>query len=455
MKTERGIGDMKGKRVTVVGLARSGVGAANLLSSLGAAVTVTDMKAEPELAENLKRLSPGVARVLGSHPDGLFTGADLVVVSPGVPLASPSMMKALASGAEVIGELELAYRVSDSPFIAITGTNGKSTTTTLVGEMLKAAGMKAFVGGNLGNALTEEPDRLMGQDYVVAEVSSFQLEAVSRFKPRVSAVLNITQDHLDRYPGMLEYTEAKARIFAEQHGDDVLVLNADDPPTWALKDRARCRVVPFSRKMVLVDGVSVQNGVITNTYFTFTKAHVTHVDDVKIKGVHNLENALAATAIALAAGVQSSIIAKVLREFPGLEHRLEFVRELDGVTYINDSKGTNVGAVEKSVESFDQPVVLIAGGLDKHSDFTPLRPLVKERVKTLILIGKAADVMQEALGNQTDTVRAGSLEDAVKKAKDIAAPGDVVLLSPACASFDMFKDFEDRGRQFKNIVKKL
>ncbi len=446
---------MKRKKVTVVGLARSGVGAANLLSSLGASVTVTDMKAESELKENLGRLSSNVARALGSHPDELFTGADLVVVSPGVPLASPSMRNALASGVEVIGELELAYRISDSPFIAITGTNGKSTTTTLVGEMLKAAGMKAYVGGNLGNALTEEPERLTGQDYVVAEVSSFQLEAVRQFRPKVSAILNITQDHLDRYPGIAEYTEAKAQVFVNQHGDDVLVLNADDPPTWALRDRASCKVVPFSRKADLAEGVFVHDGVITNTYFTFTAAQIMPVDDVRIRGVHNLENALAATAIALAAGVQSSFIATVLREFPGLEHRLEFVRELDGVTYINDSTGTNVGAVEKSIESFKEPVVLIAGGLDKHSDFAPLKPLVKERVKRLILIGKATDVMEEALGNQTDTVRAGSLEDAVKKAKDAARPGDVVLLSPACASFDMFKDFEDRGRQFKDIVRKL
>lgn len=437
-----------------MGLARSGAGAANLLDSLGAAVTVTDSKTEESLKSYSDILTKGVHKVLGSHPGELFTKADLIVVSPGVPLTVSPLAKAREAGVEIIGELELAFLVSDSPFIAITGTNGKSTTTSLTGEMLKAAGMKSYVGGNLGNALTEEPGSLKGQDFVIAEVSSFQLEAIRAFRPRISAVLNITQDHLDRYADMAGYTEAKAAVFRNQRDGDVLVLNADDPPTAALKARAACKVVWFSRKDVVEDGVYLKDGVVTSV--SGGKAtEVIQADEVRIKGAHNLENAMAAAAISLAAGVRPEVVAKVLREFPGLEHRMEFVRELEGVTYINDSKGTNVGAVEKSLESFKQPVILIAGGLDKHSDFTPLAPAVKERVKKLILIGKAADVMNDALGAQTDTVRAATLADAVKLSHDSASPGDVVLLSPACASFDMFKDFEDRGRQFKQIVSNL
>jgi len=445
-----------GLRVTVVGLARSGVGAANLLDSMGASVTVTDSRPEASLAEQVSRLSPGIARALGSHPDALFTDADLVVISPGVPLDAPPLVKAREAGVAITGELELAYTASGSPFIAITGTNGKSTTTTLVGKMLEAAGLKVFVGGNLGNALTEEPDKLKGKDYVVAEVSSFQLETVSAFRPRISAVLNITQDHLDRYANMEGYARAKAMVFKNQGEGDLLVLNADDPPTLSLKDNARCGVSLFSSKAVVEKGAYVKDGMLVHTDGTGVEAYILPVKEIRIKGAHNVENALAAVAVSMAAGADPASVAKVLREFPGLEHRMEFVRELDGVTYINDSKGTNVGAVMKSLEGFDNPVILIAGGLDKHSDFAPLKPVIKARVKKLILIGKAADVMFDVLGGETDTVKAGnSLADAVDIARKSASPGEVVLLSPACASFDMFKDFEDRGRQFKDMVGKL
>ncbi|HLB24984.1 MAG TPA: UDP-N-acetylmuramoyl-L-alanine--D-glutamate ligase [Nitrospirota bacterium] len=455
MNTARDINRFRGKNATVVGLARSGAGAANLLHKIGAVVTVTDSRPEAELKEHSSRLSEGIKKVFGSHPGELFSGADLVVVSPGVPLTIPPLMLAAESGVEMMGELELAWLYSDSPFIAVTGTNGKSTTTTLVGEMLAEAGMKVLVGGNLGNALTEEPQKLIGQDYIVAEVSSFQLEGTEGFRPKIAAILNITQDHLDRYAGMEEYAESKALVFRNQGPDDVLVLNADDGPTMALKDRASGRKIFFSRRRGLREGISVIEGNIVDGRVPGTRVKVLPVDEVRIKGVHNLENALAAAGVALAAGAPVPVVAKVLSEFPGLEHRLEFVRELGGVTYINDSKGTNVGAVEKSIESFDSPVILIAGGLDKHSDFAPLAQLIHGRVKKMILIGKAADVMEQALGSQTDTARAGSLKEAVELARRSANSGDVVLLSPACASFDMFRDFEDRGRQFKEIVKGL
>ncbi len=446
--------NFSGKKITVAGLARSGVGAANLLVRLGADVTVTDLKPEAEIGEQLLRLSSKARKVLGAHPDELFSGADMIVVSPGMPLSVPPIKKAISANVPVIGELELAYLYSDSPFIAITGTNGKSTTTTLVGEILKASGMKVTVGGNLGNALTEEPDLLRGRDYIVAEVSSFQLETVKKFRPKISALLNITQDHLDRYRNMKEYAAAKARVYKNQTLKDCLVVNLDDAPSAALAKKAMCRVVPFSRKECPGGGVFVKGGVLVSAV-SGAEERIIEAKDIRIRGVHNLENALAAAAITLAAGARAGAVEKVLREFPGLEHRLEFVREINGVSYINDSKGTNVGAVEKSIESFTEPVILLAGGLDKHSDFSPLKKLVRERVKMLVLFGKAADVMDEAIGGETETVRASSLKDAVLKAKDAASRGDVVLLSPACASFDMFMDFEDRGRQFKEIVRSL
>ncbi len=439
-------------KVTVIGLARSGVAAANALSSLGAEVTVTDKRTEAELAPGCERLAPGITKVLGSHPDGIFTSADLVVISPGVPLDIPPIVAAAEAGVELIGELELAYMLSDSPFIAITGTNGKSTTTTLVGEILNAAGHNVLVGGNIGNALTEVPEGLVGRDWVVAEVSSFQLEAIDEFKPRIAAILNLTDDHMDRYASMKEYGEAKARIFANQSHSDTLVLNADDPAVMGLAESAISKRILFSARKLLREGVYVHDGMIINSTVPGRRIHVAHTGDIGIKGAHNLENALAATAICLAAGVREPVVAKALSEFKGLEHRLELVRELDGVRYINDSKGTNVGAVMKSLLSFDSPVVLIAGGLDKHSDFTPLVPLVKERVKTLVLIGKAAGAIKAALGDCAQTLGAQSMQEAVTIAKREAVPGDVVLLSPACASFDMFKDFEDRGRQFKEAV---
>jgi len=442
--------DFTGKRVTVVGMARSGIAAARTLHGLGAAVTITDKKPLDQLAAQVRALGTADIRVeAGGHPDRIFIETDLIVLSPGVPKI-PQVLAAHRHGVPVISELELGWLISDTPFIGITGTNGKSTVTTLVGLMLKKAGKKTLVAGNIGNALTETPGLLHGQDWVVVELSSFQLEDIDTFRPRVATVLNITQDHLDRYKDITEYGEAKARIFENQQQGDVLVMNFDDPLVRAMAPRARARVVPFSRFEKHENGAYVEN----NRLIASGEA-VCGVDEILIKGVHNLENAMAAAAMALAAGADRASVAAVLREFPGLEHRLEFVREKDGVTYINDSKGTNVGAVVKSVEGFARPVILIAGGLDKGSDFSPLADLFRNKVKLLILIGKAADKMARALGGSTETVMAKTLVDAVQLAAKRAASGDVVLLSPACASFDMFKDFEDRGRQFKEAVMNL
>ncbi len=472
---------IEGKNVTVVGLARSGIGAANCLSGMGAVVTVTDINTEDLLADSARRLVPGVRRALGGHPDHLFLSADMIVMSPGVPLDIPPVASAKAKGIPVIGELELAYQILDSlredhpvPFLAITGSNGKSTTTTLLDYMLRKNNRKTLLGGNIGNALTDEIRSMLNGshaagtvhdiEYVVAEVSSFQLESIDTFRPSVAAILNITPDHLDRYHSMGEYREAKARMFLNQKAGDYLVLNADDPETARLKTEVLGRkqekpnIVFFSRTNQ-VDGIYCKNGMVYcnmpgpsagGPHFPLIAA-----DRIRIKGVHNLENAMAAAAMALLANCPAEAVINALEEFAGLEHRLEFVRELDGVRYINDSKGTNVGAVVKSIESFTEPLVLIAGGRDKAGDFSVLRDLVKRKIKAIVLIGEAGRKIRDALGDLVHTEMAKDLREAVFLSRGLAEQGDVVLLSPACASFDMFKDFEDRGRQFKNLVMEL
>jgi UDP-N-acetylmuramoylalanine--D-glutamate ligase len=438
--------DFKGKKVTVVGLARSGVAAARALHALGAIVTVTDKKPVEQLAAQIASLGNGITVAAGGHPDRIFLETDLIVLSPGVPHIAP-VVQARRHGVKVISELELAWLLSDAPYIGITGTNGKSTVTTLVGQMLAKAKKNVLVAGNIGNALTEDISLLTRKDWIVAELSSFQLEDIETFRPRIATILNVTQDHLDRYHTIEEYGEAKTRIFMNQQKEDYLVLNFDDPIVKSYTRRTRATVIPFSRHLRFNPGACVHDGDIM-----FNGRRIIAVDKLKIGGVHNLENALAATALSLLAGADLWSVVSVLRKFPGLEHRLEFVRVKNGVSYINDSKGTNVGAVLKSVEGFTRPVILIAGGLDKGSDFSPLYDLFKHKVKLLILIGKAADKMAKALGTSTKTVFAQTLQDAVRVASVRANKGDVVLLSPACASFDMFKDFEDRGRQFKEAV---
>lgn len=504
--------ETRGKKVLIFGLGRSGVGAANLLSGSGADVTVTDKKPAAELGEYLQRLSSSVKLCLGGYPERM-NGTDLVVVSPGVPLETEPVARARGKGIKVIGELELAYHViqglgvrgqglvkettpipnpqSPIPFLAITGTNGKSTTTILLDLMLKKGGFNTILGGNIGNALTEEilkivvsrqssenrsafsvqssennlslrtpNSELSSLDYIVAEVSSFQLESIDEFKPMGATILNITPDHLDRYHSMDEYSAAKAAIFRNQDENDYLVLNADDREVMKVESEKlkvksiRPRTLYFSRHR-MVEGAYYRDGAIRFNLPGIPSTFNLQPSTFRIKGVHNLENAMAASAMALLAGCPPDAVAAALRDFPGLEHRLEFVRELDGVRYINDSKGTNVGAVMKSLEGFPEPIILIAGGRDKAGDFGQMRLLIREKVKALILIGEAAEKIKGALDDLTETVVSSDLRDAVERARGLAKRGDVVLLSPACASFDMFRDFEDRGHQFKKIVRGL
>jgi len=461
--------EIKGKKITVVGLGRSGVGAANLLFELGADVTVTDTKRESELKDFVERLKVPVKLYLGNHPEDVFISADMLIVSPGVPLNISPISKAEAKGVPIIGELELAYQMVANGklkkiphFLAITGTNGKSTTTALLDFMLRKGGFSTILGGNIGNALTGEICRRTGSDirvdYIVSEVSSFQLESIKDFRPKEAVILNITPDHLDRYYSLDEYSDAKARIFENQKEGDFLLLNADDPETIKVESEKlkvkseKPRTFYFSRNKE-VEGAYLKDGMIyCNLPPASSPSPLIDANEVKVKGVHNLENAVAASAMAYLAGCPLEAVRDSLREFPGLEHRLEFVREIGGVKYFNDSKGTNVGAVVKSLESFKDPVVLIAGGRSKGEDFSSLRDLVKEKVKALVLIGEASQKIMRSLADLTETVMAKDLRDAVTISRGIAVQGDVVLLSPACASFDMFVNFEDRGRQFKEIV---
>ncbi|MDP3260689.1 MAG: UDP-N-acetylmuramoyl-L-alanine--D-glutamate ligase [Thermodesulfovibrionales bacterium] len=487
--------ELRNKNILVFGLAESGVGASNLLAGLGAKVTVTDRKPKEALMKYVEKLLPSVRLSLGGHPDGILQGVNMIVISPGVPLDIAPLRKAKEMGIRIIGELELAYQAINSKFIpiysgqsskfprflAITGTNGKSTTTTLLNEMLNKGGFRTILGGNIGNALTEEifglvrsqktdddflitlNSQLSTLNYVVAEVSSFQLETIEMFRPAGASILNITPDHMDRYHSMEQYKDAKAQIFANQKEGDFLVLNADDIETMKVESEKlkvkieRPETFYFSRKKE-VNGIYFKDGVIHsnfNSSLLTLNSQLINADEINIKGVHNLENAMAASAMALLAGCPAEAVVSALKDFKGLEHRLELVREFEGVDYINDSKGTNVDAVVKSLESFSMPVILIAGGRDKDGDFSLLSALVKSRVKKLVLIGEARDKIKKVLGGLTETIFADNLEEAVMLARKSASKGDVVLLSPACASFDMFRDYKDRGDQFKKIVKGL
>ncbi|MBI3354771.1 MAG: UDP-N-acetylmuramoyl-L-alanine--D-glutamate ligase [Nitrospirae bacterium] len=446
---------LKNKKVLVVGLARSGVSAVRLLKREGAQVAVTDSAGSDKLADTLSMLDDKDIRLeLGGHNLNTFLHSDLIVISPGVPYRSEHLLKAKDKGIPVISEIELAYNFLKSPVIGITGTNGKSTVTTLTGELLKAYKKDVFIGGNLGTALTDAVLANKKWEQVVAEISSFQLEAIKDFRPRIAVLLNITPDHLDRYDSMDEYVWAKKRIFENQGREDFATLNADDPYTDEIMKDIKSEAVLFSRLKRVDMGVYEKQGEIVTNISGKDEA-VIKIDNLRIKGVHNIENAMAAIAASQLAGCPVSLMRPALKGFSGLEHRLELARVVDGVKYINDSKGTNVGAVVKSLEGFSEPVILIAGGLDKGSDFTPLREFVKDKVRLLILIGKAKEKIADAIGDLTDTIFASSLEDAVNIASHKADKGDVVLLSPACASFDMFKNFEDRGRVFKEAVNKL
>ncbi|MBP3656386.1 MAG: UDP-N-acetylmuramoyl-L-alanine--D-glutamate ligase [Clostridia bacterium] len=448
------------RRVLVCGMARSGIAAAKLLRSMGAQVTINDLKKEEDFGgalDELRRL--GCRFGLGDAPQAHFDGIDLLVMSPGIAWAKPFIQEALARGIEVIGELELGARLTQGALTAITGTNGKTTTTTLTGEIFRAAGRRTHVVGNIGYPITASAGESAPEDMTVAEVSSYQCESISRFHPQVGAVLNITEDHLARHGTMEVYVEMKRRIFACQTEADTAVFNYDDATCRRMAEGLRARILWFSRQEEVEQGAFVRDGSII-LRIGDREQTVCRTDEVRIPGPHNLENALAAVAITGAAGVDAGVMRGVLMSFSGVEHRIETVRELDGVVYINDSKGTNVDSTLKAIDTMTRPTVLILGGSDKKTSFAPLAERIASAplIRHCVLIGDTAEQIRAALdaaGYTAYTMAGYDFDACLSACRALAQEGGCVLLSPACASFDMFVDYEHRGRVFKEKVMAL
>ncbi|HLK53403.1 MAG TPA: UDP-N-acetylmuramoyl-L-alanine--D-glutamate ligase [Candidatus Angelobacter sp.] len=447
--------ELKNKRVLVVGLGRSGVASAFFLQEHGAKVIVSDSKSEAQLQGEVSALlDRGISIETGRHGERTFRDQDLIVVSPGVPSDQPQLQHARSLGIPVIGEVELAFRFLQGKVLAITGSNGKTTTTTLVGEILAKSGKKTLVGGNIGTPVISLAGQSTADSMVALEISSFQLESIQQFRPWIAAILNITPDHLDRHHTFQAYVDAKARIFENQQAGDFAVLNADDPTCVALKSKIKSSLLWFSRKQPVENGAFVKGEQIIFRQ-NGQEQTVLSRSDIQLKGEHNLENVLAAMAMTIVAGCTPQQVRQAVKEFRAVEHRLELVATINGVTFYNDSKATNVDATVKALESFPGNIHIILGGKDKGSDYTLLNPLLRERVKRVYLIGAAADKIASQVQGSAELVRSGTLERAVRQAFGAAKSGDVVLLAPACASFDQFNSYEHRGRVFKELVKSL
>ena len=448
------------KRVLVVGMARSGVAAAQLLRANGAIVTVNDSKTEEELGSALDVLQGlQLEKKFGCGAEELLEGKDVLVISPGIPDTAGFVVKAREMGIYVTGELELASQLGQGTLVAVTGTNGKTTTVSLLGEIFRNAGRVTHVVGNIGYPYSLAALVSRKEDVVVCEVSSFQMETADTFHPHVALLTNITEDHLNRHGTMEVYTEMKMRMFRRQTAEDFAVFNADDPGLHGLSRQVHSRVLKFSRKKEVREGAFVRDGAIIFRFDGEEKT-VCRTEEVRIPGPHNLENALGAVCCAAVMGIPVPVIRHSLRTFKGVEHRIESVRVLDGVEYFNDSKGTNVDSTLKAVETMTRPTVLILGGYDKHTSFDPLSRLIMEKqeiIREVVLIGETAPQIEESLqrAGYDHILRADTLTKAVEICRQVAGEGWNVLLSPACASFDMFKDYEERGRVFKKIVQEL
>jgi UDP-N-acetylmuramoylalanine--D-glutamate ligase len=446
--------NVSGQKILVVGLGRSGAAAALFLAARGARVTANDAKPESELSAAAELRARGIKIVAGSHPVELFVQADLIVASPGVPLALEPFARARDAGVRVISEVELAARFLGGRLIGITGSNGKTTTTTLIGELLRNAGFRTQVGGNIGTPLISLVDSSQEAEFTVIELSSFQLEAVEQLRLFAAVLLNITPDHLDRYASMDEYAAAKARIFLNQTPDDLAVLNADDERVVKTGLLTRAHVVYFSRQRELEEGIFLRGPDVVSRRRGCERVLIRR-EEVGLRGAHNLENVMAALAVGLACGAAPDSMRATIRDFKGVEHRLEFVAEISGVKFYNDSKATNVDAAIKSLEAFPGRLIVILGGKDKGSDYAPMAPLVRERCEHVILIGAAANKLAAALDGTRPLHAAATMPEAVELGFRLSRPGDTVLLAPACASFDMFDNYEHRGRVFKEAVKQL
>jgi UDP-N-acetylmuramoylalanine--D-glutamate ligase len=448
-----------GKSVLIVGAARSGIAAARFLLASGARVTLTDSKRMEALPNAAPLLDPAgypgeLVLELGGHRKESFRECDFVIVSPGVPLSLPEFGIARGAGIPILAEIEFAYRHLKGKIIGITGSNGKTTTTTIVSELLNGAGLKGHAAGNIGTPLISFVNSSSREDFYAVELSSFQLEGIRDFRPFVGSILNLTPDHMDRYAGFEDYIAAKRRIFLNQDKTDFAVLNLDDPRTAAMATQVQSTPVMFSRMGTVERGAFVRKGMVIYRDEAGER-ELYPTSAISLKGAHNLENVLAACAMAVLAGANPESLEESIRKFKGVEHRIEWVSRINGVEYFNDSKATNVDATIKSLEAFPGNILLIAGGRDKAGDFTVLRTPVRERVKHLVLIGEAADKIRKALSGAVEMSEAGSMQEAVSLCSRLAQPGDVVLLAPACASFDMFQDYEHRGRVFKEAVSNI
>jgi len=450
--------DVKGKRALVVGLGKSGIASAQFLAARGARVTVSDTRSQNELKAQIPALlDRGIAVETGGHGERTFRDQDLIVVSPGVPSDLPQLVRARAQGTRVIGEIELAAGFLKGKIVAITGSNGKTTTTTLCGDLIASSSKRTLVGGNIGTPVILLVDDSTDDTINVVEVSSFQLETIETFHPHVAVVLNITPDHLDRHGSMEAYTTAKARIFENQTGSDYSVLNLDDAGSSELKSRTKAKVCWFTRKQLLSAdqvGSYVRDGEI---YWRDGQREdqIMPVSEMPLKGAHNLENVLAAVAVGRLCGCDAVSIRNAVRQFKAVDHRLQYIATIGGVEYYNDSKATNVDATIKAIESFSGNIHLILGGKDKDSDYTLMNQLLRERVKRVYTIGAAAEKIRNHVQSAVEVLPCGTLENAVERAHDLAKPGDVVLLAPACSSFDQFENYEHRGRTFRALVERL
>jgi UDP-N-acetylmuramoylalanine--D-glutamate ligase len=444
--------DVKGKSVLVVGLGKSGVASALFLKQHGARVSVSDSKTEEQLHEHIPvLLDHGIAVETGGHGERTFQKQDMIVISPGVPVNAPALEPARKMRLPIIGEVELAARFLKGKIIAITGSNGKTTTTALAGEVVAQSGAKTLVGGNIGTPAISLVPESANDSYTVLEISSFQLETIEKFCPKIAVVLNVTPDHLDRHGTFRVYWEAKRRIFENQTASDFAILNADDPEAARMASGLKAQLRWFSRKNEVEQGALVRGERI---FYKDAKGEreIMALSDMQLKGAHNVENVLAAVAIGAILDIPAAKIRDAVKNFKAVEHRLEYVATINGVEFYNDSKATNVDATIKALESFPKNIHIILGGKDKGSDYTVLKPLLQERVKRVYTVGAAAEKIESHIAGAAEITRAVTIENAVRKAMDAASPGDVVILAPACASFDQFNSYEHRGKVFKELV---
>ncbi|AUN15467.1 UDP-N-acetylmuramoyl-L-alanine--D-glutamate ligase [Paraclostridium sordellii] len=451
--------DLNNKIVLLVGLAKTGVSTIKKLDKLGAKIIVNDIKSKDQLKDIIKQIEnlDSVEYILGHHLEDI-SNIDLTIVSPGVPLDLPFIKKLQSENINIIGEVELAYKLSKNPtFVGITGTNGKTTTTSLVGEIFKKASKDSYIVGNIGNPVIDTVDLTDENSFLITELSSFQLESIEDFKPRVSTIINITEDHLNRHHTMENYINAKANIFKNQDVNDFCILNYDDEIVRELGNKTNAKVLYFSQKEKVSQGAYLDDNNNIVIKVNDKEIKLLNKDELSLPGNHNLENCMAAILMSYVLGIDLEIIKDTLKTFKSVEHRLEFVTDKDGIMFVNDSKGTNPDSTIKAITSYDKPIVLIAGGKDKQSDFTEMISYATKNVKAIVLLGETADKIEQTakLQGMNNIFRVSDMKEAVKTAYKLAQSGDVVLLSPACASWDMYPNFEARGLDFKENIYNL